>query len=125
MNADQEAKVRLAEEWLVSAELLADFIKRSYPHEFFLPGRMARLEEALRISRGNLEANMLEAALVTSQQIFSKLSETRIELERKQNEWQLYYYAAWDGVCRLHAQVLANQSVCAIDLDGNRLESNS
>ncbi len=123
MNTDQEEKFSLADEWLASAEVLADFIKRSYPYEFFLPGRMDRLEEALSISRGNLEANMPEAALVTSQQIVSKLSETRIDLERKQNEWQLYYYAAWDGVCRLHAEILANQSVCAIDLDGNCLES--
>jgi len=118
MAGDTERKIKMADQWLVSAEALCDFIRQNYHHGFFLPGQVERLHQQLNLARENLENGVPEAGLMTAQQAYTRLSEMRVELERLEAEWQVLYCSAWEGTCNLHALVNENQVVEAVDLDG-------
>lgn len=117
-----EQKEKMANQWLVSAEEISDFINQHYHHHFFAPNQLNRYVQILNIARDNLENGMPEAAITSAQQVYRDLSEFRVNLEKLESEWQMLFCAAWEGLCHVHALTLENQVVKAVDLDGTWLD---
>jgi hypothetical protein len=56
-----------------------------------------------------------------AQQVYSGLSELRLELEKRENEWNTLYQAAWEGVHQLLDIARSSHTCSAHDLDGQEL----
>ncbi len=117
-----EAKQERAGQWVVAAESLFAFLTQNYIHEFFLPGEVQQLQPVMLQARENLEMGMPEAALVSGQQSYFALSQIRLELEQRLNEWQMLSLTVWEKASQLHQQIMENQIISAVDLDGNLLK---
>jgi hypothetical protein len=110
MTSSQEQKQELAEEWLGTAEQFCIFIQLNYAHEAMVPGRVARLEKQMEQARENLNQGLFEAAIVSGQQLYSALSDLRVQLERLQSEWQFMHQTAWETTSQIIIQALDSRA---------------
>ncbi len=108
-------------QWIEAGRKLASFILARYDTQKFSPGQIEKLEEELDLCRQNLNLGMLEAALLNAQQTYSRLSELRSELERKQSEWNVLYQTSLLTARRFYAMLANCQRLPALDTDGNAL----
>ncbi|OGO62443.1 MAG: hypothetical protein A2030_02230 [Chloroflexi bacterium RBG_19FT_COMBO_50_10] len=120
----QQQKNQLAREWLQAAAILDQFIIENYDHTHFTPGAVERYESRLLQAHDNLAHNLAEAAVTAAQEAYNHFSELRIELEKRQAEYQLLMQRVNLEARKLHEQFRANLNVPAIDLDGNPLPFN-
>jgi hypothetical protein len=74
------------------------------------------------MAQENLIAGMPEAAMPVAQQAYRSCSRLRLQLEFKQNEWQMAYLAACEMVDRLYGIIEENWNVYAVDIDGNEID---
>ena len=121
LQGDAQRKMDIASQWLSAAEQLRDFIQSNYHHSFFLPGQVDPFDQQLALARDNLEMGMSEAVLATAQRLYMELSQMRVKLENLESEWQTLYCAVWEAACNVQALANENQTVEAVDLDGNPL----
>ena len=110
-----------AMQWIDAARKLAGFIQARYDVNKFAPGQVGKLSKDLQLCLQNLNQGMPEAALLNAQQTYSRLSELRGELERKQNEWSVLYQASLLTARRFYAILAGAQRLPALDTDGNEL----
>jgi hypothetical protein len=117
----EQAKVKLARQWLRQAVVLADFIREQFDHERFLPGKLSRILHTLDIAQRNLAEGLPEASLQISQQVFVDLSDLRFELEQRIVEWQAEYEKTYNALNQFVAELELNSSVNAFGLEGEEL----
>jgi hypothetical protein len=96
-------------------ETVWEQINRDYQHERFAPGRLADLRRGLDMAKSNIQSGVSEAAIANAQQTYLDLADLRLELEQKEQEWQLLYNAAWEDLKSLIAEVQANRE-CEIEV---------
>lgn len=112
---EKQDKLQLAQDWLHDVELIWQQIDQNYQHERFAPGELADLRRGLELARSNLQSGAPEAALGLLQQTYLGLSDLRMELEKKQQEWEFYYSATLEDLRRLIQEVQANR-VCEVEI---------
>ncbi|MFB2917532.1 hypothetical protein [Aerosakkonema funiforme] len=119
---EKQRKAKIAEDLLADVETIWSQIDRDYQHQRFAPGRLADLHRGLEIARNNIQAGVTEAAIATTQQTYLDLADLRLELEQKEQEWLLFYNAAWEDLKSLITEVQANRE-CEIEVgQGNEAE---
>ena len=67
------------------------------------------------MARSNIQSGVNEAAIANAQQTYLDLADLRLELEQKEQEWQLLYNSAWEDLRSLIAEVQANRE-CEIEV---------
>jgi hypothetical protein len=112
---ERERKAQLAGDLLSDVETVWEQINRDYQHERFAPGRLADLRRGLDMAKSNIQSGVSEAAIANAQQTYLDLADLRLELEQKEQEWQLLYNAAWEDLKSLIAEVQANRE-CEIEV---------
>src|SRR5215216_2399395 len=117
----EQAKEKLARQWLNRSLMLSEFIQDQFDHERFRPGKLSRLLERLNFAQGNLEAGAPDASLQTAQQVFLDLSELHFELEHCILEWQAEFERAQSTLSSLLHEIQLNSAVPAIDLQGETM----
>ncbi|NER03558.1 MAG: hypothetical protein F6K17_13520, partial [Okeania sp. SIO3C4] len=115
IEEERERKAQLASDMLADVETVWEQINRDYQHERFAPGRLADLRRGLEMARSNIQSGVSEAAIANAQQTYLDLADLRLELEQKEQEWQLFYNAAWEDLQSLIAEVQANRE-CEIEV---------
>jgi hypothetical protein len=118
----QNHKYELAENWIQAAEELCEFICDHYDVNRFSEGEIIRYQYQLQQSSNNLQDGVPEAALMLAQQSYRSLSDLRLVLEKRENEWTTLYQASWEGLYQLLENARGCYSCAAHDLDGNELE---
>lgn len=100
------------------SQSLLEGLEQAYPaHPSF-----AGFQSALAQAQANLEQGLSEAALSTSQQVSWQLQELRVALECDLAERNLLRAAALEKAAGVHALLVANQEVSAVDLEGRSLD---
>ena len=117
----EQAKMKLARQWLRQVVLLADLIQEQFDHDRFLPGQLSKILRALEIAQRNLAEGLPEASLQISQQAFLGLSDLRLELEQRVMEWQSEYGRASEALDQFITELELNASVNALGLEGEEL----
>jgi hypothetical protein len=112
-NIEQERqyKAQLAQDLLADVEQIWQQIDRDYQHQRFAPNKLADLRRNLDLAKQNLTSGVSEAAIATSQETYLKLTDFRLELEQKEQEWLLYYNAALEDLETLIVEVQAHRQV--------------
>ena len=122
IREERERKAKLAADFLADVDAVSTQIDTGYQHERFAPGRLEALQQELSMARHNLQAGLNEAAIANSQQVYLKLADLRLELTRKEQEWQLLYNAALTDIGTLIAEVRAHRE-CEVEVgEGNEVE---
>lgn len=111
IEEEKKYKATLATDLLADVEKIWQGIDRDYQHERFAPGKLADLKRNLDLVRTNIANGVTEAAIATSQEAYLKLADLRIELEQKEQEWQLLYGAALEDLRALITEVQANREI--------------
>ena len=119
---DKERKAEIAKSWLKETQNYFVMVDQNYKHQFFVPGRMAKIRLELDQATQNQQQGFSDAALVTAQEKFFELSELRIELEAKEREWETWRFKALEEARRVLTFAQANRKVKAFDLDENELD---
>jgi hypothetical protein len=109
LEANQERKNQLAKNLLVDVESLYRQIDQDYQHERFAPGKVDDLKRGVDLARSNWEQGIPEAAISTAQETYLKLTDLRLELIQKEQEWELYYNAALSDLRSLLKEVEGNR----------------
>jgi len=122
LQAEQQRKLELARSWIEAAETIQGFIGEQYQHERFAPSQLSKLARDLRRAQENLASNAPEAALSTAQQAYQGLSDLRVELEQKEQEWQLWRTAALEDTRALLATAQHNRMCQAHGADDQPLD---
>lgn len=115
IEQDEEKKANLAKEFLVDVETISEQIQQNYQHERFAPGCLTDLNREINLARSNIESGITEAAIATSQQCYLKLADLRLELEQKEQEWQLFYNATLSDLRTLITEVEGNRE-CEVEV---------
>ncbi|MBO3460165.1 MAG: hypothetical protein KME33_36185 [Aetokthonos hydrillicola CCALA 1050] len=115
IEQEKQYKAKLAQDLLADVEVIWQQIDRNYQHERFAPGRLADLRRGLELARNNIQVGVSEAAIATAQQTYLALSDLRLELEQKEQEWLLLYNAALEDLRSLIAEVQANRE-CEVEV---------
>jgi hypothetical protein len=118
---DQYQKECIAQGWLNSYANLFDFIQENYATGFFSPHIFLGFEQQLVQAETNFQNGFIDAVLLESQQGFRELSQYRLDLEQKHNEWNFLYQAAWEAANQELILIESSKYVPALDLDGNEL----
>ncbi|MEC4813284.1 MAG: hypothetical protein SAK29_08450 [Scytonema sp. PMC 1069.18] len=113
---DIEKQSQYAKDYLADVEAIWESINRDYQHERFTPGRLANLRRDLDLVRSNINEGLSQAAIATAQKTYLALVDLRIELEQKEQEWQLLYNSALEDLRSLIAEVQANRE-CIVEVD--------
>jgi hypothetical protein len=121
LQGSARQKRAYAMQWIDAARKLANFLQVKYDANKFAPGQVEKLGMELQLCLQNLNQGMPEAALLNAQQTFSRLSELRGDLERKQNEWSVLYQACRLTAHRFYTILAGSQRLPALDTDGNEL----
>lgn len=111
LQAEREQKQQLAQDLLADVQMICQQMDQEYQHERFAPGKLAQLQGELELVQQNIEAGVSEAAIANAQQTYLKLADLRLELEQKEQEWQLYYQAVFADLQNLLSEVDANRQV--------------
>ncbi len=107
--------------WLESAKAVRNFINDRYPHELLAPQALERACQGLSLATDNLRNGVGEAALVSAQQAYLRLSDLRLDLERLDGERQILLRGLSEKLRELNARALSARQIPAVDLDGNEL----
>lgn len=105
LNAQQHA-----EQWLMDARVILDYIDQHQRHEQFAPGELAVLQNELAMSRRNIDAGHEQAAIATGQALYGKALKLQAEIAFRQMEWETYYAEALTGA-RAHLAALEAQQI--------------
>jgi hypothetical protein len=117
----EQAKMKLARQWLRQVVIFSDFIQEQFDHERFLPGQLSKILRSLEIAQRNLAEGLPEASLQISQQAFLGMSDLRLELEQRIVEWQAEYGRASGALDQFITELELNASVNALGLEGEEL----
>ncbi len=115
IEQERQRKVQLAQDLLADVEVIWEQINRDYQHQRFAPGRLVDLPRGLDMARSNIQAGLSEAAISSAQQTYLQLTDLRIELEQKEQEWLLLYNAALSDLKSLITEVQANRQ-CEVEV---------
>ncbi len=118
---NQQQKYILAETWFNCAVTLRDFIEDQYDFNRFAPGQTEKFDNELTLAYDNLQQDMPEAAFVSSQQVYLRLSALRLEIEKVMSEWQVLFHTTYRTARKLSKLAKENRECPAIDLNGNEL----
>ena len=121
LQGNARHKRTYAVQWIEAVQKLAGFIQTKYDSNKFAPGQITKLNRELDFCIQNLNQGMLEAALLNAQQTFTRLSELRCDLERKQSEWNVLYQSCLLTARRFYAILASSQNLPALDTNGNEL----
>ncbi|MGI5506202.1 hypothetical protein [Lentzea sp. CA-135723] len=114
LRADQDRAERIAREYAADAQLLRDQVAQ-YPHERYLPNRLAPLEARLSTLVSNVHSGLGAHSLSAAQELVQSFSELRLDLERLDQEWRACRMAAERDLVRLRELMSQNEK---IDLRG-------
>jgi tetratricopeptide (TPR) repeat protein len=117
----EQAKEKLARQWLRRSVILSEFIQGQFDHERFRPGRLSKIMQRLDFAQDNLAGGSADASLQSSQQAFLDLSELHFELEQCILEWQAEHEQAQNALTEMLSEIRLNSHVTAFDLQGNAL----
>lgn len=121
INQKQFEKTQYVQEWISSAQVLCEFISGHYDPRFTNPGQLESLAARLNQSQQNLDYGLDEAALVSAQEVYARCSDLRIDLEKRQSEWEILYSTARQQTRQLLA-LAGHSSPChALDIEGKEL----
>lgn len=115
IEQERERKAKLAKELLSDVNTIWEQIDRDYQHQRYAPGRLIDLRRELEIAQSNIQTGVMEAAIASTQQTYLQLSDLRLELEQKEQEWLLLYNAAGEDLKSLIAEVQANRE-CEVEV---------
>ncbi len=115
ITQEKQDKLQLAKDWLHDVEIIWQQIDQNYQHERFTPGKLADLKRSLDLARNNVESGVPEAALGMLQQTYLDLSDLRMELEQRQQEWEFFYSATLEDLKLLIQEVQANRE-CEMEI---------
>lgn len=121
-SARYERLQTTAEHWLSDIQNLSTFILNSYPGELIDQKRIAGIHGQLEYALQNYENGFYEACIPMCQQIFSNLSNYRIELERDFASFQALYHSNRDQLHVIRRQAEDNRTIQAIDNQGELLD---
>ncbi len=121
IEQERQRKEQLAQDLLSDVEAVWLGIERDYQHERFAPGRLAKLRQELDLARSNIQSGVGQAAIATAQRTYLELADLRLELEQKEQEWQLLYQNALTNAGILMKQVEANRQ-CEVKFEGYEAE---
>ncbi len=110
LRGDQATAARLTGEYLADAEVLLEQV-RKFPHERYLPGRVARLDERLATVRGNVSDGVGAYALSGAQELCQSASELLLELEHLDQEWRACRIAAERELVKLQELFAQNATI--------------
>jgi hypothetical protein len=122
VEASQDRKYELAEHWIQAAEELCAFICEHYDVNRFADGEIVQYQYLLQQASNNLLDGVPEAAVMQAQQSYRSLSDLRLVLEKRENEWTTLYQASWESLYQLLEKSQNCYTCAAHDLDGNELE---
>jgi hypothetical protein len=108
---DTQGKATTAANWLTNAQNLIAFIDQHYNHPKFAPSRLNALDEDLQLAFQNYDMGLFEAALVTGQNVYRRVSELRIILEREENQWNTCFFIANNKIETLIKELEQKQKV--------------
>jgi hypothetical protein len=118
IHADARQVREKARSWLQSSMAIADFIANNYRHEELTPGRLNDILRDIEISQRSIEQGAEQGAFSGALRAYHDLSDLRLELELKEQEWALWQNAALQDTKRLLEEARLNRQCQAIDLDG-------
>lgn len=121
--AERQRKRQLATDLLADVEQIYQQIDRDYQHERFTPGQLQDLYRGIELAKSNLKNDIPESAISNSQQTYLQLADLRLALERKEQQWNLLYNAAWQDLQNLIAEVRANRECEIVVGEGDEAES--
>jgi len=106
---------------IAAAQKIFDFISGHYDSQFIKPGEFESLIARLDQSQQSLEQGLEEAALIDAQEVYSHSSELRIELEKRQSEWEILFSTAQQQTYQLYNLATHSNPCQALDIEGNEL----
>ncbi|MBW4596214.1 MAG: hypothetical protein KME46_25750 [Brasilonema angustatum HA4187-MV1] len=109
LEQEKQDKATLAQNYLDDVQTIWEQIDRNYQHQRLAPGKLNEFKREINQAHGNIQNGVPEAAIATSQQTYFKLADLRLELELKQQEWEILYNAALEDLRSLIAEVQANR----------------
>lgn len=110
LDADQDRAAQAVRDYLADAEVLREQVLQ-FPHERYLPGRLAPLDARLATVRQNVERNLAAHSLSGAQEVCQSFSELRLELERLDQEWRACRIAAERELVTLQGLVEQNRTL--------------
>jgi len=122
IEEEKQDKTSLATNLLADVEQIWHSINQNYQHHRFAPGKLADLQRNLELAHNNFANGLNEAAIATSQEAYLQLADLRIELEQKEQEWQLLYSAALEDLYALVTEVQANRQIQLDFGEGDEIE---
>jgi hypothetical protein len=111
-----------ASHWLQDAISLHQFVQTHYAVNQFADQEFDLVTHQLDLAISNYNNNHLEAALVTSQQSVTALTDLRLKLEKRRAEWFYLKQSVIDHCSLLLDKIQVNTDCQAIDMDGQLLD---
>ena len=95
IEAKEADKCHQAKAWLDEAQSTLEAID-SFRHEKFCPNDYVKLQQSYELSQQNIENEVYEASISTSQKIWQEACGLKDKLEYLESEWNSYYEEAVD-----------------------------
>lgn len=124
LATNQQRSEEIASRWLEAAQTLAYFVHSHYDHERFLPGELGKFEQRIGRAAQNLQVGLPQAALPLLQEAYLGISDLRLKLERLHAKAHTLLSAAAEYALFLEKKAHQNETVPAVDLEGNLLPYN-
>src|SRR5271157_52273 len=121
INRQQSEKKQFAQDWISAAQTLCQFISDHFNAGLINPGQFDSLIARLDQAQQNLDYGLEEAALVIAQDVYTRCSELRIELEKKQSEREVLFSTARQQTRHLYHLATRSNSCSAMDIEGKEL----
>jgi len=118
IKEDKERSRFVAKVWIEDGAHIADFIRKNYQHERFMPGELERLQRQLDQAQEFLNNDIPDAALANAAQTTHNLSALRRRLEVLESEWLHYKDTATLQIEALREAIKDQQNVF-LDQDHN------
>ena len=122
LQLKDEDKQSIAVEWINNGRALTTFIEENYSYQIFYPDRLDNLRRSLNQAQRNYQSALYEAALLGAQDVYFQLSDFRIDLEKKVQEWDLLYNTVLAQTSRLQYLISENEYCPIYDLKGDALD---
>lgn len=110
LDRDRSRVEQAVRDYLADAEVLRDQVL-AFPHERYLPGRLAPLDARLATVRRNVESGLAAHGLSGAQEVCQAFSELRLELEQLDQEWRACRIAAERELAALRGLVDQNRTL--------------
>ncbi|MDR3575553.1 MAG: hypothetical protein P4L50_16970 [Anaerolineaceae bacterium] len=121
LGQQQYEKNQFAQDWISTGQNICQFIDEHFDQRFINPGQLDSLIARLNQAQKNLDYGLDEAALVSAQDVYARSSELRIELEKRQSEWEILYSTARQQTRQLYILATHSSPCPALDIQGNQL----